>query len=114
MAAKKKSTADVTVTQIDLFPHKDEEFIEVIGFPNYLASTYGRVFSLRRKIFMKPQVIGGNAPRIALSSDGQVVSLPLATTILTAFGKKPPRPNATPDYSDGNVHNCALTNLSWA
>lgn len=92
----------------------DEEFIEVVGFPNYLVSTYGRVFSIRSNKFMKRQTINGNAPRIALSADGHVTSVPLSTTVLTGFGKKPNRPNAQPRYTDGDIHNCALSNLSWA
>lgn len=96
-----------------MFPHEDEEFIEVIGFPHYLVTTYGRVYSVRRKKFLKPQAIGGGAPRIALSSNGTVVSLPLAPTVLTGFGERPARPNAMPRNIDGDVHNCALTNLEW-
>jgi hypothetical protein len=89
--------------------------MEVTGFPNYLVSTYGRVFSLRRKIFMKLQVTGGNAaPRIPLSLDGQVISVPLAPTVLTAFGRRPIRRNATPRWRDGDSRNCALSNLEWA
>lgn len=94
------------------FPFDDEEFIEVSGFVQYLVSTYGRVYSVRRRKFLKPSTSSG-APRVMLSNEGVAVQLALAPVVLTSFGKKPPRPNSKPSYNDGNVHNCALANLEW-
>lgn len=89
--------------------------MEIVGFETYLVSTYGRVFSLRRKMFMKFQVTGKNAaPRVALTVGGHMTSLPLAPTVLTAFGRRPIRANAMPRWIDGDVSNCALSNLEWA
>ena len=97
------------------FPYDDEEFMEFVGFPEYLASTYGRVFSVRSNKFLTPQRTGGrSAPRVSVSINGRVTSLPLAPTVLTAFGRRPPRPRAMPRYIDGDPSNCALNNLAWA
>lgn len=96
-----------------MFPHDDEEFMEITGFPQYLVSTYGRVYSVRRKMFMTFQKIDGGAPRVAVTIDGKMTSLPVAPTVLTAFGRRPPHRRAKPSFLDGDNANCALTNLEW-
>lgn len=101
-----------TVTENPDFPHPDEEFMEIVGYPNYLVSTYGRVYSVRSRKFMKFQT-QGNIPRVPVSANSQVISLPLPPTVLTSFGHKPIRRNAVPSFRDGDSNNCALSNLEW-
>ncbi len=86
---------------------------EIEGFPGYLVSESGRVYSKKSNKFLSivPNKQTGY-PQVALWKDGRGYHLYLHRILATAFI---PNPKNLPEINhiDGNRQNFALTNLEW-
>ena len=66
-----------------------EIFKEVVGFQNYLVSNYGRIYSKKRKMYLKPSVDKYGYLYVNLSSDGTWKTIKVHRIVAEAFlGRK--------------------------
>jgi hypothetical protein len=99
-----------------------ERWKYVVGYKNiYAVSTHGRVFSLRKKLFLKPRPnkfrrknprASDKYPFVELSSGGIEKRYPVHKLVLTAF-RGPRQEGQECRHLDGNVENNHLSNLKW-
>lgn len=88
-------------------------FREVEGFPNYLVSEFGKVWSKKSSRFLTDFPNNERGYRaVRLSKDGEAVTTYLHRIVAKAYV---PNPNSKPqvNHIDGNVENNIASNLEW-
>ena len=89
------------------------QFAPISGYPDYLASRDGRIFSLLTGRFMKPWRHASGHLYLELRNHvGARTNIPVHQLVLLAFVG--PRPEGTETcHRDGNPENNRLANLYW-
>lgn len=91
-----------------------EEFRELKNFANYKISNLGRIYSIKRKTYLKIKKLGNSGYyQVRLSKDGKYVYKNLHRIIAETFI---PNPNnyRTVNHINGNKLDNRLENLEWA
>ena len=90
-----------------------EEWVPLLGYPGYSASNLGKIRNDRTYRVLTVMEQPNKRPFVKLYKDGSQVSRNIAKLILASF-LPPPRPDfTTPINFDGDLRNCALSNLDW-
>lgn len=90
------------------------QWATVRGFPDYVVSDRGEVWSLRRKVLLSTKVQNpGGYLSVTLDVDGRSSSQLVHRLVLLSFVGEPPEAGMQCAHEDGVVANCALSNLSW-
>ena len=84
----------------------------VRGFSNYGVTKWGRVWSIRRKIWMKPCIDNGYE-RLCLRDDAGDVQTPWVHRLVALAYIANPRNLATVNHRDKNRQNNNVANLEW-
>lgn len=82
----------------------------IIGFPNYLLSKKGRVYSLKSERFLNPKFKNGRK-HIELHRYGKRKDFYIHELLATHFLKEYPTQEGTIFFLDGNRENTTLKNL---
>ena len=89
-----------------------ERWRPVVGFPRYLVSNHGRIFSERSDKCLKPQPSGNGHLRVALRRSGETHLRGVHQLVLTAFVGPCPSGQESLHYDDDPTNNL-LGNLRW-
>ena len=98
-------------------PNGPEEVRAIDGFPGYLVSSHGHVYSeKRKKIRLKPEASEQGHLRVSLFRDGgprRGERILVHRLVLSAFSGPPPSNESQGRHLDGNPSNNAVGNLIW-
>ena len=89
-----------------------ERWRHAVGFPGYLVSNHGRVFSDRSKKYLRPQPAGRGHLRVSFRREGETVLMLLHRVVLMAFVGPCPEGQEGLHYDDDPTNN-RLGNLRW-
>lgn len=101
------------ISNISHFLEENEEVREVYGFPEYLVSNFGKVFSFRKKT---PAAVGNRRPDgyrvVTICSENGQYKLYIHRLVAMAFI---PNPGSLPmiNHKDCNPSNNKVSNLEW-
>lgn len=90
-----------------------EVLLPIPDFPDYKVSSWGRVFSVSAKKFLKPEVHYKGYLRVDLyDKNGNRIHAKIHRLVANAFV---PNPQNKPhvNHIDGNNQNNSFTNLEW-
>lgn len=91
-----------------------EEWRNVVDFPEYLVSNYGEVRSLRTERLLKPHVNQRNVSYVVLVLDHVQKNRSISKLVADAFLEPPIRPVFnTPINRNGDRTDNVVTNLLW-
>lgn len=91
-----------------------EEWVPLLGYPGYSASSLGRIRNDRRERVLTVVQLPTTYGYVGLIKDGRQVKRAVSKLIGETFLPKPPQPNFnTPIHFDGNLSNCCVDNLDW-
>ena len=96
---------------------ENEELKEIEGYPNYLISSYGRVWSKKSQIWLKQSWRGDKSINsmylcVSLSNHGQVKSYAVHRLVALAFIPNPNNYNQV-NHKDEDKSNNKKENLEW-
>lgn len=89
-----------------------EEWREIRGFPEYLISNYGRVYSIRSDIIMKSRPSGWGYLQVILSDNGRMYTKSIHIMVAEAFVPGWEE-GLEPNHIDGDKSNNQDINLEW-
>lgn len=89
-----------------------ESWIEIEDAPDYIVSSWGRVFGLQRRRYLTPSQDTYGYMRVTLSANG--ISKPISVHRLVAKAFMP-NPEGKPevDHTDNDTNNNHIRNLQW-
>lgn len=94
----------------------DEEWKEIAGYPGYLVSSLGRVYSLKSNKELKIRRSGtSNYQSVTVGnvSNGTQKRFTIHRLVCTTFHGPPPTDDAQAAHLDGNRDNNHAINLAW-
>lgn len=92
----------------------DESWVEIRGFPQYLISNFGRVYSVKTDTILKPRPSGWGYLQVMLS-DGHNHQTTKSIHIMVAEAFVPGwAEGLEPNHIDGDKSNNHESNLEWA
>lgn len=91
---------------------KEEVFRAIPGYENYLISNYGRVFSLKRRIYLKNCVRSDGYYKIGLSKEGKTNQPTVHRLVAQAFCEQLEGCDVV-NHIDGDILNNYYENLEW-
>lgn len=89
----------------------DEEWRDIEGWPEYQISSFGRVWSWRSEIIMRPALVGHGYLKIKLSTNGYVRYYLVHRLVAEAFIG--PSYGQQVNHIDGDKTHNAMWNLEW-
>jgi hypothetical protein len=89
------------------------EFVEIKGYPNYMVSNFGQVFSKKCDRILKNSVNTRGYSKVVLRNEDGVKNKLLHRIVYENFGKDW-NPNLSVDHIDTNPQNNCITNLRMA
>ena len=91
-----------------------EDWVPLLGYPGYSASTQGRIRNDRRERVLTVVQLPTTYGYVGLIKDGIQVKRSVSKLIGDTFLPKPPQPSFnTLTHFDGNLSNCCVDNLDW-
>lgn len=91
---------------------EDEEWRDIVGYPNYQVSNFGRVWSLKTNQFLKPNTDRDGYQQVALWIHNRPSTKKVHRLVTEAF--LPRRVNANQvNHDDGDKSYNDLRNLAW-
>lgn len=92
---------------------RNERSKDIKGFEGlYAVTTLGRVWSCRRKIWLKPGLVGNGYKCVGLSVHGKVSELKVHRLVAEAFVDNPySKPQV--NHLNGEKLDCRVSNLEW-
>lgn len=91
-----------------------EEWVPLLGYPGYSASSLGRIRNDRRERVLTVVQLPTTYAYVGLIKDGQQVKRSVSKLISETFLPSPVQPSFnTPIHLDGDLANCAVNNLDW-
>lgn len=91
----------------------NEQWQVIKGYTNYLVSTYGRVFSLNKREFLKPFPNKKGYLRVSLSRKGKSNYFSIHRLVCLAFTQNC-KNKPFVDHINGIITDNLVTNLRWA
>lgn len=96
-----------------IHPSKPEDALPIEGFPGYLVTPRGEVWSEISHKYLKPSEDANNYLKVNLkNSEGVYKWKTLHILTATAFLPRPENAQIV-NHLSGNKHDCAITNLEW-
>jgi hypothetical protein len=89
------------------------EFVEIKGYPNYMVSNFGQVFSKKCDRILKNSVNTRGYSKVVLRNEDGVKNKLLHRIVYENFGKDW-NPNLSVDHIDTNPQNNCIANLRMA
>jgi hypothetical protein len=89
-----------------------EIYVDIPGFPNYQATSWGRIYSKKTGRFLTPKPNSNGYLRVELYDNGKRVHGRVHRLVAKTFIQNPynlPEVN----HIDGNKKNSSYTNLEW-
>ena len=89
-----------------------EIYADIPGFPNYQATSWGRIYSKKTGMFLTPETNSNGYLRVELYNNGKRVHGRVHRLVAKTFIQNPynlPEVN----HIDGNKKNNSYTNLEW-
>lgn len=91
-----------------------EVWEEIDEFPNYMVSSFGQVANIRMGgTILTPRPNQFGHIRVGLVKDNRQYNRGLALLVATAFIQNPMTTWDTVIHLDGDLYNCAASNLMW-
>lgn len=92
---------------------KNEKIKDVRGYEGlYSITSYGRVWSHRRKIWLIHGIDSNGYPNVKLSIDGKATTYKIHTLVARTFIANPDgKPQI--NHKNGNKRDCRASNLEW-
>ena len=87
--------------------------MEINGYPDYLIYDDGRVFSKKRRIFLKPGINGPGYNIVGLCQDSKAKSVQVHKLVAIHYISNPENKPCI-DHIDRNKLNNHVSNLRWA
>lgn len=97
----------------------DEEHREVFGFPDYLVTPSGQVYSLLREVYLKPSMGTNGNVSVGMLDESRTnqVRRSLAKIVASEYVDRPTGPNTshfdTVMHMNGDRSDCRADNLCW-
>jgi hypothetical protein len=88
-----------------------EEFLPIKDYPNYKASNYGYIYSIKTNRKLKPFISNSGYETISLCCDGKSKKFMVHRLIALTFLNKNNKMQV--NHKDGNKLNNKVTNLEW-
>lgn len=113
-----KSLLSSLIYNIDLsskkvsFPQNQEILIELKEYPNYSASSFGRIYSNKTNKFLKPYISSSGYEVISLSVNNNVSKASIHRLVAQAF-KPIDNLELVVNHLDSNKLNNHINNLEW-
>jgi hypothetical protein len=91
----------------------EEEWTEILGFPNYMVSTHGRIRNIKHERLVKMSLTKQGAVKVSLYSEN--IRVTKSVKVLVAESFLPGRTDQfdTALHLDGNQSNNYIENLVW-
>lgn len=91
-----------------------EEWQAIPGFESYLASTFGRIMTLKMSgHLLKPGINGNGYRSVVLHHNGNKLSSPVGRLVLFAFGGQPDPSKNVMNHLNGIKDDDRRLNLEW-
>lgn len=88
------------------------QYKAIPGYPNYMATSDGNIYSVKRDKFLKASLSAGY-PQVGLSQNGKLKSIKVHSLILRAFSVKPEGHNITAHHINHIKTDNRLQNLCY-
>lgn len=92
--------------------YENEEWKHIPGFPGYVISNYGQIYSWRSDRLMRPSYATGNYLMTALRFEGKTYSSSVHRLVAITFLGEPSEPLEV-NHIDGDPTNNYVRNLEW-
>lgn len=90
-----------------------EVLSKIPGYPNYLASTKGRIFSLLSRRFLKPNINVDGYQKVTLRLNGKSFTVLVHRAVLSSFRGPQPVEKPFALHNNGDPSNNKISNLRW-
>lgn len=91
----------------------EEEWVQILEFPNYEVSNFGQVANIHGDYFIRPSVTQQGGLKVGLVKNNKQYTRSLKRLVAEAFVPGYDEIFDTPIHLDGDQFNCRADNLEW-